>query len=72
MDLDPSKWESLSQTLPLLQQEAYYRKSRYGYARGSEAVQYVKHIMIYYDILKHKSISFEGVAPRKSFKPPAA
>jgi membrane-bound lytic murein transglycosylase F len=64
MELDPGKWASLVKTLPLLEQSEYFSKARYGYARGSEAVQYVKHIMIYYDILKHKSIQFDtGGAP---------
>lgn len=52
--LDPYKWSSLAKTLPLLSQEKYYSKSRYGYCRGSEPVNYIKQIIVYYDILKRK------------------
>jgi len=37
--------------LPLLQQSKYYKQTRYGYARGSEAVHYVDSIRRYYDTL---------------------
>jgi membrane-bound lytic murein transglycosylase F len=52
--LDPYKWSSLAITLPLLSQEKYYSKSRYGYCRGAEPVNYIKQIIVYYDILKRK------------------
>ena len=52
--LDPYKWSSLAITLPLLSQEKYYSKSRYGYCRGTEPVNYIKQIIVYYDILKRK------------------
>ncbi len=53
--LDPQKWDQLKQVLPLLHQRVYYKKTRYGYARGREAVQYVSRIITYYDILKQKA-----------------
>ncbi|MBF0224905.1 MAG: membrane-bound lytic murein transglycosylase MltF [Desulfobacterales bacterium] len=56
MGLNPNKWSSISKTLPLLEKKEYYLNARYGYCRGSEPVKYIKQIMIYYDILKHKSI----------------
>ncbi|MBX2859567.1 MAG: hypothetical protein KTR17_12980 [Cellvibrionaceae bacterium] len=37
--------------LPLLSEERYYKKLRYGYARGHEPVQYVNRIREYHDIL---------------------
>lgn len=49
------KWIALKETLPLLRQSTYYRKTMYGYARGNEPVRYVNNIMIYYDILRWKS-----------------
>ena len=49
------KWIALKETLPLLRQSTYYRKTMYGYARGNEPVRYVDNIMIYYDILRWKS-----------------
>lgn len=50
--LDPSKWSSLRETLPLLRYRKYYEKTKYGYARGTEPVRYVDRIMLYYDILR--------------------
>lgn len=63
MGLSVSRWADLSTTLPLLEQRKYYKNARYGYCRGSEAVAYVRQIMIYYDILKHKSIEFNTPEP---------
>jgi membrane-bound lytic murein transglycosylase F len=37
--------------LPLLRQKKYYKTTRYGYARGNEAVNYVANIRRYYDTL---------------------
>ena len=51
MGLNPSAWRDLKQVLPLLQKRKYYQKTRYGYARGSEAVHYVDSIRRYYDTL---------------------
>jgi peptidoglycan lytic transglycosylase F len=60
--LDPNKWSSLSETLPLLRYKKYYRKAIYGYCRGTEPVEYVRQIMLYYDILKHKYLSKPMIA----------
>ena len=56
MNLDPDSWESLAKTLPLLSFRKYYKNSKYGYCRGTEPVQYIKQIMVYYDILKRRGI----------------
>mgnify|MGYP001811674933 CR=1 FL=1 len=45
------RWEDIDQRLDLLAQEKYYRDTRYGYARGFEARQYVANIREYYDTL---------------------
>jgi membrane-bound lytic murein transglycosylase F len=52
MDLDPTRWSSIEKTLPLLRFRRFYAKSRYGYCRGMEPVEYVQNIMTYYDILR--------------------
>ncbi|QSX29004.1 membrane-bound lytic murein transglycosylase MltF [Shewanella cyperi] len=49
--LNPSAWRDVKQTLPLLQKRKYYQGTRYGYARGGEAVHYVDSIRRYYDTL---------------------
>ncbi|CAG19200.1 membrane-bound lytic murein transglycosylase MltF [Photobacterium profundum] len=41
-------WTDVKQRLPLLRQRKYYQQSRYGYARGDEALNYVENIRRYY------------------------
>lgn len=48
---DPDRWVDVKTRLPLLQQKKFYKKSKYGYARGSEPVHYVDNIRRYYDTL---------------------
>ncbi|MGD2295142.1 MAG: membrane-bound lytic murein transglycosylase MltF [Candidatus Aminicenantes bacterium] len=52
---DPKDWSSVEKTLPLLRYPKYYLNAKYGYARGTEPIRYVKRILIYYDILKKLS-----------------
>ncbi len=49
---NPNYWLDVKKSLPLLTQKKWYSKTRYGYARGYEPVQYVENIRSYYDILK--------------------
>ncbi len=53
--LNPDIWSSMQKTLPLLRKPKYYTQTRYGYARGTEPVRYVKRIFSYYDILRQKA-----------------
>jgi membrane-bound lytic murein transglycosylase F len=48
---DPDRWVEVKDRLPLLKQKKYYKPTRYGYARGDEAVNYVENIRRYYDTL---------------------
>ena len=48
---NPDKWVDVKESLPLLQRKRWYKKTRYGYARGNEPVKYVENIRSYYDIL---------------------
>jgi len=59
-NLDPNDWASLSRVLPLLSEERYYSKTKYGYCRGFEAVNYINQIMNYYDILKKEVIEYNA------------
>ena len=52
---DPDSWNDMAQVLPLLGEKRYYRNLRYGYARGLEAVRYVRRIRNYADILRVKT-----------------
>lgn len=48
---DPDRWVEVKERLPLLKQKKYYKKTRYGYARGDEPVNYVENIRRYYHTL---------------------
>ncbi|TWI76787.1 membrane-bound lytic murein transglycosylase F [Desulfobotulus alkaliphilus] len=54
--LDPNRWYNMEKMLPLLEKKEYYKDATYGYCRGSEPVTYVKRILLYYDIIRHKSL----------------
>lgn len=48
---NPDRWRDVRQHLPLLSQPEYYRRSRYGFARGSETVEYVENIRAFHDLM---------------------
>lgn len=48
------KWIDIKSSLPYLAKRKWYKKTRYGYARGWEPVRYVENIRSYYDILVWK------------------
>ena len=54
---NPSSWYDVKQSLPLLTQKKWYSKTRYGYARGYEPVQYVQHIRHYQNVLEWHDIA---------------
>jgi len=51
---DPNKWNNLQNALPLLARKKWYKKTKYGYARGWEPVKYVTNIRRYYDLLEYQ------------------
>ena len=44
---NPDSWSDVKENLPLLHQKQWYKKTRYGYARGKEAQHYVNNIRQY-------------------------
>lgn len=48
---DPDRWHEVKESLDLISEPEWYEKTRYGYARGYEAVAYVTRIRSFYDIL---------------------
>ena len=56
-NLNPNSWAALEEILPLLRYPKHYKKTKYGYCRGTEPVRYVNRILTYYDILKREGIS---------------
>lgn len=66
---DETKWVNLQETLPLLRKKKWHKKTRFGYARGDEAVKYVENIRSYYDILKWQvSRDWREQTPKKPIK----
>ena len=53
---DPHLWEAVRAHLPLLQQSETYRATRFGFARGEEAVTYVDNIRHYFTTLKLRNL----------------
>lgn len=45
---NPDLWSDVKERLPLLRQKKYYSQTRYGFARGDEALNYVENIRRYY------------------------
>ena len=48
---NPDTWIEVKETLPLLSKKQWYEKTKHGYARGKEPVQYVDNIRSYYELL---------------------
>lgn len=48
---DPNRWLDVRNSLPLLTQRKWHAQTRYGYARGYEALHYVGNIRTFYDML---------------------
>ena len=53
---NPNRWMEVKERLPLLQKKAYYKYTRYGYARGQEPVTYVQNIRHFYNLLTWSTI----------------
>ena len=62
---DPNRWIDVKENLPLLARKKWYKKTRFGYARGWEPVKYVENIRQYYEYL----IGFETKALRETKEP---
>lgn len=54
---DPDSWMDVKESLPLLSKKKYYKTLKRGFARGIQAVSFVKNIRSYYDMLVHFSNS---------------
>ena len=51
---NPDRWADVREALPLLTQQEWHKKTKFGYARGHEPVLYVRNIRNYYDLLVWK------------------
>lgn len=53
--LPTGRWTTMQKVLPLLRNPEIYRKTRYGYCRGTEPVRYVRRVLMYFDIIRRKA-----------------
>lgn len=60
---DPNSWAQVKERLPLLTKTEYNKNTRYGYARGYEALRYVENIRRYYQSLVGYEEEQQRVAP---------
>ena len=71
---NPDMWVDVKIRLLQLRQKKYYKTTRYGYARGNEAVAYVDNIRRYYDTLvwldeQQPQILEPNISPEESSEP---
>lgn len=59
--LNPDKWTDVKKVMPLLAQPLYHKKTKYGYARGGEAVILVETVRLHHDMLNSWAV---GTVPR--------
>jgi membrane-bound lytic murein transglycosylase F len=60
---DPNLWPDVMERLPMLQQTRYFKDTRYGYARGLEAVALVQNIRHYRNVLALQEIPDQQPSP---------
>ncbi len=48
---NPDHWLDVRESLPLLTQERWFSRTRFGYARGHEAVRFVERVRTFFEIL---------------------
>lgn len=60
---NPDLWVDVKTYLPYLRQKRHYKNTRFGYARGDEAANYVENIRRYYDSLVYLYKDENTVAP---------
>jgi membrane-bound lytic murein transglycosylase F len=61
---DPNLWQDVMERLPLLQKTRYYKDTRYGYARGLEAVNLVQNVRHYQSLL-----AWQGIPDKQPLPP---
>jgi membrane-bound lytic murein transglycosylase F len=65
--LSPDVWSDVKRVMPLLSRPEFYENTKYGQARGGEAVVHVETVRLYHDMLKR--LDAEGKLPRTSHFP---
>ncbi|MEI6320006.1 MAG: membrane-bound lytic murein transglycosylase MltF [Pseudomonadota bacterium] len=74
LNLDPNVWVNMKQVLPLLMRPEHSAVTRFGYARGGEAVILTENVRQYYDILQRVEAphrpAFESLRDEITLLPP--
>jgi len=60
--LNPDAWSDLKKTLPMLAQPGIAETTKYGFARGGQAVVFVETVRAYYDVLLRLEKPYFSVA----------
>jgi membrane-bound lytic murein transglycosylase F len=61
---NPDLWQEVKLRLPYLSKSQWYKKTRHGYARGSEPVKFVSKIRKYYNVLVQLTQENREPAPK--------
>jgi len=64
LEADPNRWASVAEHLPLLTRPRYHRELVHGYARGPEAVEFVRQVRRYWRLLARRERGVGAVAER--------
>ncbi len=51
LNYNPNRWKEMQKVLPELENEKYYSRLTFGYARGRETVEFVNNVIDYYQLL---------------------
>lgn len=62
--MNPNRWLDVKRLLPLLSEPQWHARTRYGYARGAEAVTHVQNVRRYFDLLVRENERERVVAAR--------
>ncbi|MGB5326029.1 MAG: membrane-bound lytic murein transglycosylase MltF [Pseudomonadales bacterium] len=57
LGMNPDSWLHVKESLPLLAEPEWYKKTRFGYARGHEPVNYVQRIRHFYNVLVWRDLN---------------
>jgi len=66
--LNGDSWGDVKKMMPLLSQPEFFEKTKYGYARGSEAVALTENVHMFYDMLMHMEKSEVPPQPTTPFR----
>ena len=54
LKLNANRWDDMKSVLPLLEEKEFYSELIYGFARGSETVDFVENVFVYFNFLNQR------------------